>query len=56
MSNVKYNELTALQFVLNFIDTKELLTSAMKGFAEQDSVKARDNEKICFEAIHSFLN
>lgn len=49
------DELTALKLVLEFVSVKDLLTSAMNGFAEEDTTKAKDNADLCFKAITSFL-
>ena len=49
------NELTALKFVLEFISVKDLLTSAMNHFAEQEDIHSKDNSDLCFKAITSFL-
>lgn len=57
MSNkVSLNELAALKLVLEFISIDELLTSAMNEFASHEDVKSKENERICFEALSSFLN
>lgn len=55
MSNVSLNELAALQLVLKFIPIKELLSSAMDNFAEQDDTKSKDNADLCYKAITTFL-
>lgn len=49
------DELTALKLVLEFISVKDLLTSAMNSFAENEDIKSRDNADLCFKAITSFL-
>lgn len=49
------NEQTALNFVLEFISVKELLTSAMHHFSEENNVQAKDNADTCFKAITAFL-
>lgn len=57
MSNkVSLNELAALKLVLEFISVDELLTTAMNEFASHEDVKSKENERICFEALSSFLN
>lgn len=53
---ISLNQLNALFFVLSFMSTEDLLTSAMYGFSNVDNENARDNERICYEALHSFLN
>jgi hypothetical protein len=49
------NELAALKMILEFVSVKELISSAMKNFAEQDTVQSQDNADLCFKAISSFL-
>ena len=49
------NEQIALSFVLDYISLKDLLKSAMLNFAGTNTVKGKDNERICFEALTSFL-
>lgn len=49
------NELTALKLVLEFVSVKDLLTSAMNYFAEQEDTHSKDNAGLCFKAITSFL-
>lgn len=56
MNNVSLNELAALQLVLKYVSLKDLLTQAMHGFAQIDTIKARDNADICSKAIDSFLS
>lgn len=55
MGKVSLDELAALRLVLNFVSVKDLLTSAMNGYAEQQDTKAKDNANVCFEAISTFL-
>lgn len=50
------NEVAAMALVGEFISVKELLTSAMKGFAEDESVKSQENADLCFKALQTFLN
>lgn len=47
--------LAALRLVLEFVSVKDLLTSAMSTFAEDDSTKAKDNADLCYKAIATFL-
>ena len=54
--NFSLNEVSALFFVLSFISVDQLLTSAMTGFSTDTSIDSKDKEKICFNALHSFLN
>lgn len=49
------DELTALKLVLEFVSVKDLLTSAMNHFAEQEDTHSKDNADLCFKAITSFL-
>ncbi len=55
MSNIKLNELAALQLVLEFIPLKDLLTSAMNNYSEQEDVHSKDNADVCYKAIATFL-
>lgn len=55
MSNINLNELAALQFVLEFIPVKDLLSSAMNYLADQDSTHSKDNADVCYKAIATFL-
>lgn len=56
MGNMDLNELAALQLVFKFVSVKDLLSSAMNHFAEQDDTKSKDNADVCYKAIASFLN
>ena len=49
------DELIALKLVLEFVSVKDLLTSAMNHFAEQEYTHSKDNSDLCFKAITSFL-
>ena len=55
MLNINLNELSALEFVLNYIFVKELLTNAVKGFEEEDTERNRDNADICTKTLQVFL-
>lgn len=55
MSNLNLNELAALSLVLEFISTKDLISSAMNQFADQDDIRSKDNADVCFKAIATFL-
>jgi hypothetical protein len=50
MGKVSLDELAALRLVL-----KDLISSAMNNFAEQEDTKSKDNANVCFEAISTFL-
>lgn len=52
----KINEQAAIKLLSTFISLKELITAAMNGFAENDSVKDKENADICYKAIKSFLS
>lgn len=56
MGKMNLNELAALQLVFNFVSVKDLLSSAMNHFAEQEDTKSKDNADVCYKAIASFLN
>ena len=49
------DELTALKLILEFVSVKDLLTSAMNYFAEQEDTHSKDNADLYFKAITSFL-
>lgn len=49
------NEITALYSVLEFIEVKDLLTSAMDNFYNINTVKAQDNADVIFKAVETFL-
>ena len=55
MSNVSLDEMVALKLVLSNVTVKDLIQSAMKGFAESDEVRQQDNANICSQAINTFL-
>lgn len=55
-NKITLNEISALFFVLSYITVDQLLTSAMNGFSTENTAQSKDNEKICFNALHSFLN
>lgn len=50
MSNINLNELAALQLVLEFVSVKDLLSSAMNQFAEQEDTHSKDNADVCFQS------
>lgn len=56
MSKVSLNELAALRLVLEYIDVKDLLMSAMHGYAQSEDTHSQDNADLCSKAIYSFLN
>lgn len=49
------NNDVALKLVLNYIEVKELLVSAMHYFAEQADVQSKENADVIFKAIDTFL-
>lgn len=55
MSNLSLNELAALQLALEFVPTKDLLTSAMHYLNEQEDVHSKDNADVLFKAVATFL-
>ena len=55
MYSKDFNEVIALQLVLNYVSVKDLLTSAMNYFAEQTDVRSKDNADTIFKAIDTFL-
>lgn len=55
MSNVSLDEMVALKLVLSNVSVKDLIQSAMKGFAESDEVRQQDNANLCSQAINTFL-
>ena len=55
MSNVSLDEMVALKLVLSNVSVKDLIQSAMKGFAESDETRQQDNANICSQAINTFL-
>ncbi len=42
------NEIAAMALVGEFVSVKELLTAAMKGFAEDEDIKSQENADLCF--------
>lgn len=50
------NDIAALQMLLSFISVKELVQAAMNGFAEEDSVTAKENADLCFKVIKAYLS
>ena len=56
MNGVSLDELAALRLVLECIGVKDLLVSAMNGFAQHDDIRSQDNADLCSKAVHSFLN
>lgn len=50
------NELAAVQLLLQFIPLKDLITAAMHGFAEGNSLKNKENADLCYKAIEAFLD
>lgn len=55
MGNMTLNELAALQMVFEFVPVKEVISSAMNYFAEQEDVHSKDNADVCYKAIAAFL-
>ena len=55
MLKINLNELSALEFVLNYISVKDLLTYATLGFSESDTTKSQDNADICTKSLQVFL-
>ena len=55
MSN-NLNEMAAVQLLLQFISLKDLITAAMHGFADGDSVKDKENADLCYKAVEAFLS
>lgn len=49
------NNDVALKLVLNYIEVKELLVSAMHYFAEQTDTQSKENADVIFKAIDTFL-
>ena len=56
MDRVSLNELAALRLVLQYVSIKDLLTSAMNGFAQHEDTRSQDNADLCSKAVNSFLN
>lgn len=55
MLKINLNELSALEFVLNYISVKDLLTFATLGFAESSTERNQDNADICTKSLQVFL-
>jgi hypothetical protein len=55
MCNLSFNELAALNLVLEFIPVKDLIVSAMNNFAEQEDTHSQDNADLCYKAVATFL-
>ena len=55
MLKINLNELSALEFVLNYISVKDLLTFAILGFAESNTERNQDNADICTKSLQVFL-
>lgn len=55
MLKINLNELSALEFVLNYISVKDLLTFATLGFAENSTERNQDNADICTKSLQVFL-
>ena len=55
MLKINLNELSALEFVLNYISVKDLLTFATLGFAESSTERNQDNVDICTKSLQVFL-
>lgn len=55
MLKINLNELSALEFVLNYISVKDLLTFATLGFAESNTERNQDNADICTKSLQVFL-
>lgn len=56
MNKMSLNDMAALQLVLEYVSVRELLSSAMEGFASKENTHAQDNADLCSKAVHSFLN
>ena len=56
MNRVNLNDLAALRLVLEYVSVKDLLTSAMNGFAQKEDTRSQDNADLCSKAVHSFLD
>lgn len=48
------DELTALKLVLEFVSVKDLLTSAMNHFAEQEDTHSKDNADFVLKLLLHF--
>ena len=55
MNKLTCNELIALFNVLQFISVKDLLVSAMHGFADRQDTNSLDKSDVLSKAITSFL-
>jgi hypothetical protein len=51
----KFNDELALQFVLTFVNTKDLLQAAMNGFSIEKDQTSIENSDICYKAIQAYL-
>jgi hypothetical protein len=49
------NEIAAMALVSEFVSVKELLTAALKGFAEDEDIKSQENADLCFKVLQTFL-
>lgn len=49
------NEIAAMALIGEFVSVKELLTAAMKGFAEDEDIKSQENADLCFKALQTVL-
>ena len=49
------NEIAAMALIGEFVSVKELLTAAMKGFAEDEDIKSQENADLCFKVLQTFL-
>lgn len=47
------NEIAAMALVGEFVSVKELLTAAMKGFAEDEDIKSQENGRWWLGSLHS---
>ena len=56
VNKMSLNDMAALQLVLEDVSVRELLSSAMEGFASKENTHAQDNADLCSKAVHSFLN
>lgn len=56
MKKMGLNEMSALQFVLEFVPLKDLLLSAMEGFSEKEDTRSQENADLCYKAISAFLD
>lgn len=49
------NETAAMRLITQYIPIKDLLSAAMHGFAQNNTVKSQENADICLKAIETFL-